>query len=158
MKSRNYSGAVDEDFDAIALRELAARIAEAIGTVGDVEEELVASAFASATTISVPRARRRLFSKFTWSAKARGFIEESTPDSGVFRRTNAPLAENEDFGMETFGSICEIVELVDPERTSSFKELADSVCEILVDRGCRDRRLVRTTVGSAIWATGRRAK
>jgi len=149
---------MEEDFDAIPLRELATRIAESIGSVKDVEEEAVASVFAKSTSISVPRPRRRLFTKFTWSAKARGFIEESPPDSGVFRRTTAPLVENEDFGTETFSSICEIIELVDPEKTASFKELADSVCEILVDRGCRDRRLVHTTVGSAIWATGRRLK
>jgi hypothetical protein len=147
-----------EDFDGIPLRSLAAMIADAIGTAGDIDEEMVASTFANATSISVPRTRRRLFTKFTWSAKARGFIEETEAESGTFRRTDQPTIENGDFGNETFGSICEIVELVDPEQTASFKELADSVCEILVDRGCQGKRLVRTTIGSAIWATGRRAK
>lgn len=155
---RHYSSGVPEDFDAIPLRELAVRIAEALATVSEVEEEGIPALFAQATGVSVPRSRRRLFTKFIWSAKARGFIDETTPDSGVFKRASSEVSENEDFGHETFGAICEIVELVDPEKSASFKELADTVCEILVDRGCRDRRLVRSTVGSAIWASGRRAR
>jgi len=114
--------------------------------------------FETTTGVAVPRSRRRLFTKFVWSAKARGFIDEAPPDSGIFVRTTSDVSENEDFGSETFGAICEIVELVDPDRSASFKELADTVSEIIVDRGGRDRRLVRSTVGSAIWASGRRAR
>ncbi len=147
-----------EDFDSIALRDLAGMVADAIAATGKVDEDAVATVFSAVTSISVPRSRKRLLFKFTWSAKARGFLDEVAPDTGVFNRTEKPLTPNEDFGTETFGSICEIIELVDPESTASFKELADSVCEILTDRGCHDRRLVRSTVGSAIWATGRRAR
>lgn len=145
------------DFDSVPLRSLSSRIAEVVASHGPVREDQVRPMFSEATGIDIPKNRERLFGRFVWSARGRKFLKETENGSGVLARSNSDTSDNDAFGDETFGSIQELVEAVDPDRSTSFELLCDTVIQFLEDRGCKDSKLMRGTVGSAIWATGRRA-
>ena len=145
------------DFDALALRSLSAEVARAVEASGPTSEDDVAAAFTRLTGVAVPKSRARLLSRFTWSARGRGLIAETAEGSGVLQRTANPLSDNDAFGEESFASIQLVVDAVDPDRSTEFALLCDTVVQFLLDRGCKDSRLLRNTVGSAVWATGRRS-
>ena len=145
------------DFDAIPLRSLGADVARAIEVSGPTGEDDVAAVYTKLHGITIPKSRARLLSRFTWSARGRGLIAETEEGSGILQRTSTPLADNDAFGEETFASIQDVIGAVDPDSTTEFALLCDTVVQFLLDRGCKDSRLLRNTVGSAVWATGRRS-
>jgi hypothetical protein len=151
------STAETTDFDAVPLRSLSADVARAVEAAGPTNEDDVAAAFTKLTGIAVPKSRARLLSRFTWSARGRGLIAETAEGSGVLQRAANPLSDNDAFGEESFASIQLVVDAVDPDRNTEFALLCDTVVQFLLDRGCKDARLLRSTVGSAVWATGRRS-
>ncbi len=84
-------------------------------------------------------------------------MQETSDGSGVLERTTAALSDNDAFSEETFGTIQVLVNAVDPDKSTEFGLLCDTVVQVMIDRGCKDTKLVRSTVGSAVWATGRRS-
>ncbi len=145
-------------FDDIPLRDLAKDIAEVIGSHDSIDRDAIPMAFRMCTGIEIPRSRRRLFGRFVSSAKGRGYIEETRVDSGEYCKVGIPAEPNLAFADESFSSICDLVRLLDPEQIASIDQLTDLTLQVLIDRGCQDKKLVRSTVSSAIWATGRRNK
>jgi hypothetical protein len=145
-------------FDAIPLRELRKMIAEAVNALGEADTRALRKHFAATLETPVPRTRVRLFEKFIWSAKGRGYIRLSDDDLGDWVRTDVPAEADDAFGAETFASICDLIEALDPDRSASFDELIDLTVHFMEDRDCSGTRLVRRTVASAIWASGRRSE
>ncbi len=84
-------------------------------------------------------------------------MKETSDGSGVLERTSTALSDNDAFGEESFRTIQDLVNAVDPDKSTEFALLCDTVVQIVIDRGGKDTKLVRSTVGSAVWATGRRS-
>jgi hypothetical protein len=146
-------------FDALPLSNLVGMIADTVEALGEVDERGIRRHFTHALDIPIPKVRASLFRKFIWSTKGRGLIIETDDDLGDWMRTDIPVTSVAVFGDETFESICDIVEALDPDREAAFDDLIKLTLQYLEDRGCQTgTRLVGRTAGSAIWATGRRSK